>query len=170
MEHQSDEISDIDPSNECYDTTYPDAIQQSVDISTSPPIQSRLRTRNTSRPPSTMPTTRHREQPASKRARPVVFATNRPVQKEKSKATNEKYKAQKYTIQDLVRESEIEGIKVTPFVSCSSIGISMSLAKSHPVDRLLSYGPAQIQICPILHSFRSCRMVSCSSTYSIAYA
>jgi hypothetical protein len=140
--HQSTEISNIEPANECDDSTHSGIVEHAMDRSPSPPLHSRLRTRNPSREPSVMlkrmaPTTKNREQPATKRARPVVFATNQHANKVKLKPVNPISRAQTYTIEDLFREAKTQATNVTPFVSRSS-AFSTILANIKAVDRLVS--------------------------------
>ncbi|KAG2046008.1 hypothetical protein BDR06DRAFT_977797 [Suillus hirtellus] len=113
--HKENNVSNIDYPRERHEIDDQD-IFQDVDLSTSPPIRSRLRERNTGRAPEINKLTRRMEQRDSKHPRPVVFATNMPARRGKSKAVTPKLGSPKYTMKDLIRESQTEWTDDTPFI------------------------------------------------------
>ncbi|KAG1843315.1 hypothetical protein DFJ58DRAFT_731731 [Suillus subalutaceus] len=78
--------------------------------------QSRLRQAKQSRTTTTPAVTLQRQGPL-KRGRPVVFATQRPVLKGKANASSHPVESLKYTIQDMVRESQMGAQSVMPFMT-----------------------------------------------------
>ncbi|KAG1786395.1 uncharacterized protein HD556DRAFT_1449772 [Suillus plorans] len=113
--HEENKVSNIDLSPGWQEINDQDTFQD-VDLSTSPPLKSRLRERNTSRAPEIKRETRRMEQPDSKHSRPVVFATNRKAHRGKPKAVNQKLRSPQYTMKDLIRESQTEWTNDTPFI------------------------------------------------------
>ncbi|KAG2740616.1 hypothetical protein P692DRAFT_20880849 [Suillus brevipes Sb2] len=112
---QSNDISGADNFNESYENILREMFQQEG-RSPSPPLQSRLRKRTTSTKPSSMPTTRTRDQPAAKRARPVVYANPKQMRRDTSKTVTPKSRTRTYTEEDLFSESRTQATNATPFI------------------------------------------------------
>ncbi|KAG1835948.1 hypothetical protein F4604DRAFT_1943918 [Suillus subluteus] len=89
---------------------------QEIPIPISPPLKSRLR-QNPRAVAEKTPAGSYLRQGSSKPGRPVVFATQRPVVTAKAKGGVKQVRSPKYTIQDLVCESQTGGGNVTPFIS-----------------------------------------------------
>ncbi|KIK35616.1 hypothetical protein CY34DRAFT_16909 [Suillus luteus UH-Slu-Lm8-n1] len=99
--HQSKEIPNIDPANECDNSTHSGIVEHAPSMTLK----------------RIVPTTKNREQPATKRTRPVVFATHQSVHKVKLKPVNPISRAQTYTMQDLFSESMTQVTNVMPFIN-----------------------------------------------------
>ncbi|KAG1832551.1 hypothetical protein DFJ58DRAFT_736336 [Suillus subalutaceus] len=114
--HDSSLIMDFNPLHEWHQVHGRDTALDISDTTISPPLKSRLRQAKQSRTTTTPAVTLQRQGPL-KRGRPVVFATQRPVLKGKANASSHPVESLKYTIQDMVRESQMGAQSVMPFMT-----------------------------------------------------
>ncbi|KAG1825326.1 hypothetical protein DFJ58DRAFT_738542 [Suillus subalutaceus] len=109
------DVSDSSSSG-CNESNSCEALQEMIIRPVSPTLKSRLRQNKRAVIPKA-PAAPSRREGSSKPGRPVVFATQRTVVTEKGKVGRQQVKSPKYTIQDLVRESQTGGHNVAPFIS-----------------------------------------------------
>lgn len=96
-------------------------MKQDTDLCDPLLLRSRLHKHSTARPHVLMHNISHTDSLKSKKGCPVVFATNRPAHRGKSKVVNSKSEVAKYTLNNLIYECHIPDIDETPFTSCLAI-------------------------------------------------